>query len=208
VPGQEELVVGTAGSGAESVAAFAWPYTDWEWVWSILPAPAEVTVDPGPMSQGDRDPEPYRTYVAAYGAMPDPSIPSAARLADGVEFLGAELTPHDGYVLVRLRWRATEPLDTDYTVFLHFLRDGELIGQHDSPAAGGLYSTGRWRSGDVVNDDHVIEGVGQVLPGRDSLRFGFWQPDSGAVLSLLDEAGNPAADWVEIPVPTDGHDAH
>jgi hypothetical protein len=32
------------------------------------------------------------------------------------------------------------------------------------------------------------------------LRFGFWQPETGAVLHLLDEAGNPAADWIEVPV--------
>jgi hypothetical protein len=32
------------------------------------------------------------------------------------------------------------------------------------------------------------------------LRIGFWQPQSGDKLYLLDEAGNPAGDWIEVPV--------
>jgi hypothetical protein len=85
-------------------------------------------------------------------------------------------------------------------VFLHYLRDGELIGQGDAGAARGLYPTSHWQPGDVINDDHVIEAIGEPLHGRDVLRFGLWQPDTGAVLHVLDEAGNPAGDWLEVPV--------
>jgi hypothetical protein len=101
---------------------------------------------------------------------------------------------------VRLRWRATAPLAEDYTVFLHYLRDGERIAQADSWPAGGLCPMTRWRPGDVINDDHFIAGVGKVQPGRDTLLFGLWQPESGAKLYLLDEAGNPAGDWIEVAV--------
>jgi hypothetical protein len=202
------------------VAVFVWPYRDWQRAWSLLPAPAEVVVEEGPLSQGDRDPEPFTTYLAFFATAPDPAIPALARFSGGVELLGVAVTPVDGSTLpsqgsestppltggsggglrVRLRWRATAPLAEDYTVFLHYLRDGERIAQADSRPAGGHYPTTIWRPGDVVNDDHYVEGVSESLPGHDGLIIGFWQPESGAVLYLLDEAGNPAGDWIEVPV--------
>jgi len=123
------------------------------------------------------------------------------------------VTPVDGYtssltrgegegIRVRIRWRATAPLAEDYTVFLHYLRDGERVAQADSQPAGGYYPTTVWRPGDVVNDDHYVdvEDIGAPCPGHDVLLFGFWQAESGAALYLLDEAGNPAGDWIEVPV--------
>jgi 4-amino-4-deoxy-L-arabinose transferase-like glycosyltransferase len=187
------------------VAVFVWPYGDWQQsplrLRALLPAPAEVSVEEGPRSQGDRDPKPYTTYLAFFGGTPDPAAPALARFSGGVELLGVAVMPVDaGRLRVRLRWRATAPFTEDYTVFLHYLRDGERVAQADSQPAGGRYPTTVWRVGDVVDDDHDVEGVGAPLPGRDVLLFGLWQPESGAVLYLLDEAGNPAGDWIEVPV--------
>jgi hypothetical protein len=201
----DAIVVGTSSDASgdtspATTAAFAWPYDKWQWAWSALPSPRELTVELGPLSQGDRDPAPYRTYLAFYGAPPDQSTPALSLLAGGVEYLGVALSSEGSDVTARVRWRATVPLPIDYTVFLHYLRDGELIGQADAGAARGLYPTSHWQPGDIINDDHVIEAIGKPLPGRDVLRFGFWQPDTGAVLYVLDEAGNPAGDWLEVPV--------
>jgi hypothetical protein len=182
-------------------AVFIWPYGDWQRVWAQLPAPAEVTVEEGPPSQGDRDLEPYTTYLAFYATPPDPATPALARFSGGVELLGVAVTPAGpDRSRVRIRWRATTPLAEDYTVFLHYLRDGERIAQADSKPCGGRYSTTVWRRGDVVNDDHYVEGIGTPLPGKDGIRLGLWQPESGAALYLLDEAGNPAGDWIDVPV--------
>ncbi len=182
-------------------AFFLWPYDDWQRVWALLPAPAEITVEEGALSQGDRDPAPYTTYLAFFASPPDPTEPALARFSGGVELLGATVTSLDTDRLrVRLRWRATAPLDQEYTVFLHYLRDGERIAQGDSLPAGGRFPTSRWRPGDVVNDDHIITGVGAPQPGRDALRFGLWNPASGATLYLLDAAGNPAGDWIVVDV--------
>jgi len=197
------------------VAVFIWPYGDWQRaslrVQALLPAPAEVTVEEGPLSQGDRDPQPFMTYLAFFATPPDPTIPALARFSEGVELLGVEVVPVDGgtpplvggdagSMRVRLRWRATAPLAEDYTIFLHYLRDGERIAQADSRPAGGHYPTTVWRPGDVVNDDHYVEGIGLPLSGHDVLLIGLWQPESGVVLYLLDEGGNPAGDWIEVPV--------
>ena len=200
VAAPEAVSVNTGGRPSqEAVAAFAWPYAQWEWARSVLPNPREVTVEAGPLSQGDRDPEPFTTFLAFYGTVPDPSVPVIARFSGGVEYLGATATPIGDALHVRLRWRATAPLPDDYTVFLHCLTGGEVVAQADSQPAGGYYPTSIWQPGDIVNDDHLLEDC--VHPDLASyvLRFGFWQPETGAVLYLLDEAGNPAGDWIDVP---------
>lgn len=183
------------------MAIFAWPYGDWQHAWALLPSPAEITVEEGPLSQGDRDPAPYTTFVAFLASPPDTTTPPRARFSGGVEWLGATVTPADeGGLRVRLRWRATMSLAEDYTVFLHYLRDGERIAQADARPAAGFYPTSRWQPGDVINDEHFVAGVGAPQPGHDTLLFGFWQPESGTRLYVLDEAGNPAGDWIEVGV--------
>jgi len=216
VAAQEAVTVGLEGGPRDGPAAvFVWPYGEWEraslFLRGLVPAPAELSVEEGPLSQGDRDAEPYRTYLAFFGAPADPAAPKMARFSEGVELLGVQVTRMDvdtspsgeenkESVRVRLRWRATAPLAEDYTVFLHYLRDGERIAQADSRPAGGHYPTAAWRPGDVIDDDHYVPGVGAPLPGHDVLLFGLWQPESGVTLSLLDEAGNPVGDWLEVPV--------
>jgi 4-amino-4-deoxy-L-arabinose transferase-like glycosyltransferase len=195
----------------DPTAVFVWPYEDWTRAWNLLPSPAEITVEEGPLSQGDRDPEPYTTYLAFFATPPNPATPAQARFSGGVELLGVEVAPAEstapslvgwagGGIRIRLRWRAIEPLAEDYVVFLHYLRDGGLVAQADGRPAEGRYPTMLWHPGDVVNDDHYVEDVGIPIPGRDVLRFGFWQPESGAKLFLLDEAGNPAGDWLDVRV--------
>ncbi len=200
----ESIVVGLDSSNPNPqypIAVFAWPYGDWQRAWALLPAPAEIVAEEGPLSQGDRDPMPYTTYVALYAFPPDTTAPPQARFSGGVEWLGAEITPtDDGRLRVRLRWRATASPGEDYTVFVHYLRDGERVAQADSRPANGLYPTGQWRPGDVINDDHFVAGVDTLQPGRDTLLFGLWQPESGVKLYVLDEAGNPAGDWIEVAV--------
>jgi len=198
----EMVTVGLEGRGSDQpVAVFVWPYDGWQQAWGLLPTPAEITVEEGPLSQGDRDPEPYTTYLALFAAPPDPTVPAMASFSEGVELLGVEMGSVDaGRLRVRLRWRAGASLAKDYTVFLQYLRDGERIAQADSRPARGRYPTPLWRPGDVVNDDHYLVDVGTSLPGRDELLFGLWQPESGEVLHLLDEAGQPAGDWIVVPV--------
>ncbi|NLF00842.1 MAG: glycosyltransferase family 39 protein [Anaerolineales bacterium] len=200
-PQTEALTLGLpAGQVSLPVAVFVWPYDDWSQVWDWVPV-GEITIEEGPLSQGDRDPEPYTTYLALFVQPPAETSAPIARFDEGIELLEVQMTPEpDGRWRVRLRWQAaTTPLG-DYTVFVHYVRDGERIVQADAQPAGGRYPTTRWRAGDVVNDDHWVSGIGEVMPGHDHLVVGLWEPDSGRVLSVLGQAGNPAADWVEVPV--------
>lgn len=196
-------ISGTQCGDAEwrPTAVFLWPYGDWTRAWALLPHPAEISVAEGPLSQHDRDTEPYITYLAFTATRPGPIPPPQARLTGGVEWLGAEGIPQgDGSVRVRLRWRATAPLTGEYAVFLHYLRDGQTVGQGDSPPAMGRYPTPLWQPGDILNDDHIVPGVGRPQPGRDEILFGLWNPQTGEYLSVLDEAGNPAGVEIRMPV--------
>lgn len=203
VAARERVTVGLEGSEVPTdagVAIFVWPYGDWSRAWALLPHPAEVTVMAGPLSQYDRGPEPFVTYLAFFATPPGPISPPAARLSGGVEFLGAIVQPAaGGSVWVRLRWRATAPLDKEYAVFLHYRRDGQTIAQGDSPPVGGRYPTTLWHPGDIVDDDHLVPGVGAIAPGRDEIVFGLWNPQTGEYLSVLDEAGNPAGVEIRLP---------
>jgi hypothetical protein len=182
------------------VAAFAWPYEDWRWTWDVLPHPAEIEVEEGPLSQGDRDPAPYTTYVGFYATPADPASAPLARFSGGVELLGAMMVPRGEGFGVQLRWRAAAPLAEDYTIFVHYLRDGARVAQADARPARGYYPTTEWRAGDVIRDLHPVPDVAEPLPGRDVVRVGFWQAESGQILYLLDAAGNPAGDWIDLPV--------
>ncbi|MBN1953668.1 MAG: glycosyltransferase family 39 protein [Anaerolineae bacterium] len=198
----EAVTVGLAGETAGgAVAVLAWPYGEWRQAWALFPAPARVAVEVGPLSQGDRDPAPHVTYLAFSAAPVGVPGPAQARFERGVELLDVDVSPAgEERWQVRLCWRATAPLAEDYTVFLHYLRDGELLAQADGPPAAGYYPTTAWRPGDVICDDHFVTGIGAPLPERDVLRLGLWQPESGVSLQLLDAAGNPLPDGLALPL--------
>ncbi len=187
----------------DEVAVFAWPYDQWQQAWRLLPLPAEISVEEGPLSQGDNDPQPYTTYVAFLAAPPPPETAPLARFGDSLELVTAQtIEQPQGGVLVRLRWHAAAMVPRNYTVFVHYLRDGELLAQADGPPASGYLPTAIWRTGDVIDDDHYVE-IDNPLPGRDTLRIGLWQPQSGEVLPLVDQAGSSVGEWIIIPVGDD-----
>lgn len=89
--------------------------------------------------------------------------PIQAQLAPGVELSGYRLDPRQRYHLgealsVTLYWRALNPIDTDYNLFLHALaRDKLLVGNIDSWPGGGLRPTSFWQTGDIYPDEYVIQ---------------------------------------------------
>ncbi len=204
------LETGKAGG----MAIFVWPYGNWSRIWDARPpakqppSPVEITVQVGALSQGDRDPGPYTTYRALYvkpfgvaHGQPVETIPSAlAHFQGGVELVGATLQRTAQGVLVRLRWHATAPLAQDYTIFVHYVRDGQRLGQGDAPPAGGHYPTSLWRAGELINDDHPITLSEPLDPTRDQIFLGFYRPKDDQRLDLLDHAGNPAGTYITLPI--------
>jgi hypothetical protein len=190
--------------GSGPAAIFLWPYADWERVWAMLNNPAEIRVQKGALSQGDRDPEPYTTYLSFTVTPIETRPPALARFQGGVELVGATMGFVDQGVQLELVWYATARLKDDYTVFVHYQRGGERVAQADGQPAAGHYPTRRWRSGDLVHDDHSITLPYSPDPSRDQIIVGLYRPEDGQRLALLDGAGNPIGDSVVLPVTASG----
>ena len=177
-----------------------WPYRDWEPdVLPALPHPAYLSVTEGPLAQGDLDPAPF-TVASFIRAEPRPEVPSpVARFDKGILLRAALVQPDGAGARVRLWWDAESTVSAPYTVFVHYLRDGAMIAQHDAPPGNHHLPTTLWQPGDLILDEHPLPGIVPDL-ARDSLRIGFYHSATGDGLPRLDDAGNPAGDWVEVGV--------
>jgi 4-amino-4-deoxy-L-arabinose transferase-like glycosyltransferase len=59
----------------------------------------------------------------------------------------------DDWVPLTLVWRATAPMDTNYSLFIHArTADAQLVGQMDTYQGRGMYPTTLWRPGEIIAD--------------------------------------------------------
>jgi 4-amino-4-deoxy-L-arabinose transferase-like glycosyltransferase len=182
---------GDADQRSSSVIYAVWPYRDWEPdVLPYLPHPAYLQLYQGPLAQGDRDPEPFTTALIIAATL-RPAVPEpVGHFEGGVVLRAALLTEGEGMSELRLWWETKEPLDEDYTIFVHYLRDGDRIAQHDGQPGMGHLRTSYWQPGDLVLDIHPLPGV-TPAPAHDTLRLGLYNAVTGKGLIVVDAAGNP-----------------
>lgn len=175
-----------------------WPYEDLSRWWEALPPRVQIEVREGALYQGDRDPEPYKVYqsfrTAPYGNLPQPR----ARFEQFLQLLDARATATNGRVRVRLVWYAEYATVQPLMVFVHLMQDGQRIAQGDGPPANGYYPSEVWRPGDVIVDEHWTDKA--TLKGGEQVIVGVYNPITGQRLNVLDAAGNPIADSVEVKV--------
>ncbi len=203
VPPEQVRFLPVSGEGVDAhggVAFFVWPYREWEPdVLPYLPHPAYLSFRAGPKAQGDKDPEPF-TAALRTAAEPRPPVPAPlARFERGIALQAALVAPTEDGARVRLWWDAVAAPGGPYTVFVHYLRDGERIAQDDAQPGRGHLPTTLWQPGDLILDEHPLPGIDPLL-GRDRLRIGLYHSDTGEGLSILDAAGNPTGGWVELTV--------
>jgi hypothetical protein len=93
---------------------------------------------------------------------PPISYPLNVRFGQVGQLLGYDL-PSQTFsagepVTLTLYWQALEGAgDADYAVFTHILAvDGQLVGQHDGPPAGGARPTAGWVPGEIITDPHAM----------------------------------------------------
>ena len=169
-----------------------WPYEDWRRDLALLPRQSVIEFRDGALSKGDRDPEPIVTYLVVraepYSAPPAP----LAQFQGGPQLVGAQVQG----TRVRLTWYAPQKLDADYAVFVHALRDGASVAQHDGDPASGQYPMSQWRPGDMVIDEHVLSGAWDAK--RDQVVVGLYRRDTGERLPVVDAAGQVVGDSVPI----------
>ena len=131
--------------------------------------------DPGGM------PARIESYTVA--ELPRGAARQEAAWVNGAELLGYRISDRSmrpGDELdVTLFWRAQQPLDKDYKVFVHVVRDGQVAAQHDSEPGLGGFPTSRWRSGEIVTDRHPIQVPPETQAGSYSVMVGLYDPASG-----------------------------
>ena len=177
-----------------------WPYrnlsTD---IMPYLPHPSYIQVLPGPAAQGDLDPEPF-TIANLIQTEPRPAVPDpTAYFEQGIILRAALVQAESTGATVRLWWETEAPIAKDYTVFVHYLRDGIRIAQHDGPPGYTHLPTTYWHVGDLILDQHPLT---DVTPDshRDTLRVGLYDPATGQGLTVLNSDGTVKSDAVLIPV--------
>jgi hypothetical protein len=191
----------TSNVAADAVRLVVWPYADFDRYLALLPREHLISVHDGPMERGDLDKE-ARRLCLVYEAAPAPNAPGTplTSLESGIALWAAEVTKGDGSVQVRLFWRASQSLPTNYSVFVHLRAGDQPLAQSDSYPAQAHYRTSLWRPGDIVVDEHTLTAA---LPADRPLTLdvGMYSLQTTARLSTLDATGNVTGDHVTIPVP-------
>jgi hypothetical protein len=127
---------------------------------------------------------------------PVASHPQPASWGDGVELKGYDLPSSRvaaGQKLgVTFYWSARSRPTADYTVFVHLVdQNRRVVAQADAPPQAGRYPTSVWDGGDTIVDPHELSVDQNVASGTYALEIGWYQPDSGQRLPLLDGSGHP-----------------
>lgn len=93
-------------------------------------------------------------------------------------------------------WQATADFNADYTVFVQlFDGAGKPVGQGDSRAMRGEFSSQWWRAGDVITDSHSIALSAPLAPGNYAIKYGLYR-NAGAQerMAVKDASGQPVPD--------------
>jgi 4-amino-4-deoxy-L-arabinose transferase-like glycosyltransferase len=185
----------------DRVRLVVWPYDDYSSFLSLLPPDSVISVREGPLERGDLEVE-ARLLCVVYEASTDVAVPDnlRAQLQQGITLLGYRWQATAEGPKLCLYWQAARTVQDDYTVFVHWSRDGTMIAQSDALPARGYYSTDLWRSGDMVEDPHLLATPAIPLPGE-GVSVGMYSLQTMTRLQVLDAPGAPIADHITIELP-------
>jgi hypothetical protein len=123
--------------------------------------------------------------------------PTPATFDRSIELLGFDLgqaTLCKGQPLsLTLYWQASQPVEDDYTVFVHILdAQGRLIAQQDNPPLQGNLPTSLWVPGITLQDDYQIALPADCPAGMYTIQIGLYEPSTGERLLPNSSAGQVA----------------
>ncbi len=115
-----------------------------------------------------------------------------------IDLLGYDLQPTPSAPLRRgerlaltLYWRDVRPVDRSYKVFTHLVGpDGKIYGQSDSVPLAGNAPTSSWVPGEILTDRYDLAVAPTAPLGTYELSVGFYDPENGERLPLLDRSGD------------------
>ncbi len=88
--------------------------------------------------------------------------------------------------MCRLYWQTERPIEHDYKVFVHLVKDGPPPAQHDAEPDLGGFPTSTWQEGEIIRDRHPLHLPADLPEGTYSLHVGWYDPATGERLTLPD----------------------
>jgi hypothetical protein len=127
----------------------------------------------------------------------------SSRLDNGATILGyyapGNPAPVNGKAwTIYLLWKGASGTPTQaYQIFNHLIDDkGDRHAQNDIPAL----DSALWRDSDVIVSRVTLAPAGLNMPQALALRVGMYTMPGFKNANVLDSAGNPAGQWVTIPL--------
>ena len=101
-------------------------------------------------------------------ALPTNAVAQEADWDQGIQLGGyvlpSTLVSPGGALEVTLYWRTQQPIQENYTVFVHLVDEtGQLVAQHDAEPGLGGYPTSSWPPGELIVDRHPLQ-IGADAP--------------------------------------------
>jgi uncharacterized membrane protein len=140
-------------------------------------------------------------YVFRYAGSVSPAVAREDRWGEALTLTGYEVAaappgeafgpvegelPAGATVCVSLFWRVEQPIEQNYSVFVHLVSaDGRLLAQHDGWPADAHRPTSVLLPGAVVRDVHYLD-VGEAVSTDAVLRIGLYESMTGEHWLLQD----------------------
>ncbi|MDD3828695.1 MAG: hypothetical protein PHY79_22245, partial [Anaerolineae bacterium] len=151
-----------------------------------------------------------RVALAAIDVGPTAPVPPAQALEvdfEEVRLLGYDLAC-EGEVpgcRLALHWQAAEPLDRDYTAFVHMVDGhGNIVDQDDAPPGGLFLPTTAWLPGQTVISEHALALPAGAPAGDYGLVAGLYHLPTDQRLQATGPGGQPLGDALPlatVPLP-------
>ena len=168
-----------------------------------FPALARLQVslpeDAGPPVTGDGSP--HDGVVGLVEVLPSDFAgetafePVSFNLGGQISLTGYRLSPQPllpGDTLqLALMWQAQQPLNQDYTIFVHLLDETDtLYAQSDKQPLAGTRPTTSWPAGEKILDEFILPLPPELAAGQYRLDVGLYLFSTGERLMLLNDRGD------------------
>jgi hypothetical protein len=128
----------------------------------------------------------YPGPIAGFQSDASPQYPFDGNFGGEVQLLGYDLSPQplSGQpLIVTLYWRVLTTPSADRFVFVRVVDDqGRIWAKTDGPPVMGLWPTGRWQPGMIIEDAQELVIPPGTPPGVYRLEVGLYDPDNGQTL--------------------------